>query len=137
MEEQEVTDYTSKLNGDFIEMALEKALYPDSEPKKGSQRLISSEAVFNVLPRLSSISLSSSWSGNDPYSQVVHIQNQTITSKTKVDLQPTSSQIEALKEARVISLYIENNNGVLTAVAFGGPPSDAMTIQCTLYEVMT
>jgi DNA/RNA endonuclease YhcR with UshA esterase domain len=82
-----------------------------------------------------SISLSATWSGNDPYTQTVTISGYTITANSKVDLQPDASQIAQLIEDGVQALYIANNNGTLTAYAVGAETSTAMTIQCTVTEV--
>lgn len=90
--------------------------------------------IVPVLPRIATITLdSSNWSGDAaPYSQVVDIA--TVTSSTKIDLQPTASQIVALQNAD-IALMAENNNGVVTVYSFGGKLADNMSIQAILTEV--
>ena len=84
--------------------------------------------------QVGSISLSSSWSGSDPYSQTVTVTGATVTANSKVDIQPTAAQIASLISAGVTGLVIENNNGTLTAWAVGASPS-AMTVQVTVTEV--
>lgn len=81
------------------------------------------------------ITLSTTWSGADPYSQTVTVSGATITAKSKIDLQPTPSQIAQLILDGVTALVIENNDGVLTATALGAETSEAMTIACTVTEV--
>ena len=81
-----------------------------------------------------SITLSSSWSGSNPYYQTVTISGATITANSKIDLQPTETQLNTLINAGVTALGINNNNGTLTAYALGATPS-TMTIQCTVTEV--
>lgn len=90
--------------------------------------------VVPVLPRVATITLAAaSWSGNAaPYSQVVEIN--TVTSATKVELNPTVAQIVSLQNDD-IALMAENDSGVVTIYSFGGKPSSNMTIQCTLMEV--
>jgi len=90
--------------------------------------------IVPVLPRVSTISLdASAWVGSSaPYSQVVTIN--TVTSATKVELNPTVAQIVSL-QSEDIALTAENNNGVITVYSFGGKPSTDMTIQVTLMEV--
>lgn len=90
--------------------------------------------IVPVMPRVSTINLSASaWTGNSaPYSQVVTIN--TVTSATKVELNPTVAQIVSL-QTEDIALTAENNNGVVTVYSFGGKPSANMTMQVTLQEV--
>ena len=90
--------------------------------------------VVPVLPRISTITLNSnSWTGNaSPYSQVVNIA--TVTAATRVDLNPTVTQMVSLQNAD-IALMPENSNGTVTVYAFGGKPSSNMTMQVTLQEV--
>lgn len=100
------------------------------------------ENVANVLqysasnpPKtVGSISLSASWSGAGPYTQMVTVTGATVTGASKVDLQLTAAQISSLITAGVTGLVIENNAGTLTAYAVGASPSAAMTVQCTVEE---
>ena len=90
--------------------------------------------IVPVLPRVATITLAAaSWSGSSaPYSQVVEIS--TVTSATKIDLQPTVAQITELQNAD-IALMAENIDGVVTIYSFGGKPSSDMTMQVLLTEV--
>lgn len=90
--------------------------------------------VVPVLPRVATITLAASgWSGNSaPYSQAVNIN--TVTSATKIDLQPTVSQIVSLQNDD-IALMAENSDGAVTIYSFGGKPSSDMTMQVLLTEV--
>lgn len=81
------------------------------------------------------ISLSSTWSGSDPYYQTVTVSGATVTANSKVDLQPSETQLATLINSGVSSLLIKNNNGTLTAYALGSAPS-SMTVQCTVTEVI-
>ena len=89
----------------------------------------------NAKPRIATVSLSSTWSGSGPYTQTVTIAGQTITAKTKVDVQPDSTVITNMMNNNVYSLYIENNNGTLTAYAVGGKTSTSLSLQVSLVEV--
>ena len=84
-----------------------------------------------------SITMSASWTGNNPYTQTVTVTGATVTSHSLVSLQPTAAQMASLISAGVSALTIENNNGTLTAYAIGSAPSAAMTMQCTVTEVDT
>lgn len=90
--------------------------------------------VVPVLPRVSTITLpKASWSGSSsPYYQIVSIN--TVTSATKVELNPTVSQITAMQNDD-IALMAENDAGTVKVYSFGGKPSNDMTMQVTLVEV--
>lgn len=90
--------------------------------------------VVPVLPRIATITLAAaSWTGSSaPYSQVVEIN--TVTSASKIDLQPTVSQIVQMQNDD-IALMAENIDGVVTIYSFGGKPSADMTMQVLLTEV--
>ena len=89
----------------------------------------------NAKPRVATITLSSTWSGSGPYTQTVTIAGQTITNKTKVDIQPNATVITNMMNNGVYSLYVENNNGTLTAYAVGGKTSTSLSLQVSLVEV--
>lgn len=90
--------------------------------------------VVPVLPRLTTVNLSkANWTGSaSPYSQDVTIA--TVTPATKIDLQPTASQIVQLQNAD-IALMAENSGDVVTIYSFGGKPSIDMAMQVLLTEV--
>lgn len=90
--------------------------------------------VVPVLPRVSTITLpKSSWSGSSaPYYQTVSIN--TVTSATKIELNPTVAQIVSLQNDD-IALMAENDAGYVKVYSFGGKPSSDMTMQVTLMEV--
>lgn len=81
------------------------------------------------------ISLTNVWSGNGPYTQIVTVADYTVTALTKVDLLADSTIINAMIADGVNQIYIENNNGVLTAYAVGGVPTAAMVVQAVFSEV--
>ena len=93
-----------------------------------------STGIVPVLPRIATITLAASaWTGNaSPYSQVVSIN--TVTSATKIDLQPTVEQVVSLQNDD-IALMAQNDNGIVTIYSFGGKPSADMTMQVQLMEV--
>jgi hypothetical protein len=85
--------------------------------------------------RKGTISLSAQWDGDGLYTQTVTVPGIPVTANSKVDLQPDMEEIEQLAGDGVAALYVENDNGVLTAYAAGAAPSSAMTLQCTVTEV--
>ena len=89
----------------------------------------------NPAVKLGTVSLSSSWSGSGGiYTQTVTVTGATVTANSHVELQFTSAQAEALADAGIPQIVVENNGGILTATAFGGNPG-AMTVQCTVEEL--
>lgn len=81
------------------------------------------------------VTLSASWSGTGPYTQTVTVSGATITTHSKVDLQPNSVAIAQLIADGVSALYIDNTSGTLTAYAVGGATTASLTLQCTVTEV--
>ena len=86
--------------------------------------------------RQASITFSGTWSGAGPWTQVVEVTGALVTVSSLISLQPTASQLSALMEAGVTAIVIDNTDGTLTATAFGAAPSAAMTVQCTVTEVV-
>lgn len=85
-------------------------------------------------PTTGTVTLNASgWSGNGPYSHAVTISGTTANSK--IDLQPDSTVLAQMTTDGTTSIYIENNNGTLTAWAMGAAPTASLTIQYTKTEV--
>ena len=80
------------------------------------------------------VTLSTNWAGDGPYTQAITISGTTRYSK--YDLQPSAAVMEEMLTDGVIAIWIENNDGVLTAYALGAAPSSALTIQYIRSEVM-
>ena len=85
---------------------------------------------------LGSITLGTTWSGAGPYTQTVTITGVTVTSNTKVDLQPDTTALAQMASDGITALYIENNAGTLTAYALDGKPTTNLQIQCTLTDII-
>ena len=81
------------------------------------------------------VSLSSTWSGSGPYTQAVTVSGVTITSNSKVDIQPDATAIAQMISDGCAALYIDNNAGTLTAYAIGAATTAALTLQVTVTEV--
>lgn len=94
------------------------------------------EEVSAQWPNMGSITLSTLWNGNNPYTQTVTVTGASPTEYSKVDLMLTAVQIESLIADGVNSLVIENNAGTLTAFAVGAAPSAAMTVACRVEETV-
>lgn len=99
-------------------------------PKTLTEQVINGQRQIVI----STVSLSTTWSGDGPYTQVVTVDG--ADAKSKVDLQPDSTIIESLSEDGVTAIYIVNDSGTLTAVATGAAPTTALNIQCSIEEVV-
>lgn len=98
-----------------------------------------SSAVFSAIEaassRISTIILNANqWSEKSNYwSQIVTVNS--VTDKSKIDLQPTAVQIIDLQDSE-IALTAENDNGIVTVYAIGNKPTVNYTMQVTLTEVV-
>ena len=74
-----------------------------------------------------------SWAGGDPYTQTVTITGITVNSK--VDIQMDATALGVLIDSGTSAIWIENNNGTLTAKALGEKPNADLSVQVTITEV--
>lgn len=91
-------------------------------------------AVESSIPSTATVTLKATdWLGEtSPYSQVVALGN--VTSRTKVDLQPTVEQVDALY-SQSVGFFTVNEGGVVRVNAVGNKPTENFVIQVTLTEV--
>lgn len=82
-----------------------------------------------------SITFTTNWSGSGPYTQAVVAEGYSPTAQTKVDLLADNDIISRMILGGVNQIYIENNNGVLTAYAVGSKPKASMVVQAVFSEV--
>ena len=74
-----------------------------------------------------------SWTGSGPYTQTVTITGITVNSK--VDIQMDATALGVLIDSGTSAIWIENNNGTLTAKAMGEKPNANLSVQVTITEV--
>ena len=91
-------------------------------------------SVESSVPTANTVTLkAASWLGDtSPYSQVVAVDG--VTSRTKVDLQPTMDQVNILY-SQSVGFFTVNEAGVVRVQAVGNKPTEDFTIQITLTEV--
>ena len=83
---------------------------------------------------LSQITLGTSWvAEGEHFKQTVSLPG--VAANERIDLQPNATVLAQLMNDGVGALYIENNNGVLTAYAVPNAPSISLTIQVTKFGV--
>lgn len=98
-----------------------------------------SDPVFHLFLPLSlirkiTITLSTAWTGDGPYTQPVTLYD--VTANSKVDLQPDAAIIAQMAADGVTALYIENDKGAFTAYAVGAAPTAVLTVQATIQSIM-
>ncbi len=117
----------------------QETLTIDDGPVSESGNPVASGGVYEALSgkqdaiRLTSIHLTDDWEGSGLYTQIVTIEG--ITPNSKVDIQPDADVFANLLLDGVTALWVQNDNGLLTACSLGAAPTDELTIQCTVTEV--
>ena len=93
------------------------------------------QAAINACKvKKNAISLpTASWTGSGPYTQTVTITGITVNSK--VDIQMDATALGVLIDSGTSAIWIENNNGTLTAKALGEKPNANLSVQVTITEV--
>lgn len=88
----------------------------------------------NMLPKVTTITLASGWNGNaSPYYQDVTLSCATETSV--VDLQPTPAQLAFWQDSG-LAFTTQSGNGTVRVYVAGGKPSDSISIQVKVQEVV-
>ncbi len=101
---------------------------PGPQGERGPEGLSVARVVSLRLP-------TANWEGGSVlWSQPVTIPG--TTAATKVDLSATHAQLLQLKKDGVLSLYVENTDGILTAQAFGKKPFSDVVLQAALTEII-
>ena len=99
--------------------------------------VVDKDLTKKYIPQRFTLELSAAWEGSGPYTQAVTLTGYELTENTKVDLECSGEVLNALSANGTWAIYIENNDGVLTAYAIGSKPAAAITVQATVYETNT
>ena len=76
----------------------------------------------------------SAWSGSaELFKARLSISN--LTSKTKIDVNTNSVIVQTMMENGISTIYVENNEGIATAIALGSKPISSITLSLSLTEV--
>lgn len=89
----------------------------------------------NFTMHLGTVSLSNTWSGSGPYTQTVTVTGVTITANSMVDIRPDATALQQMIDDGCAAIYIDNNNGTLTAHAIGAATTVALTLSVAVTEV--
>lgn len=133
-----VTPQTGDYTGSQIKI-------PGYKQATSRQNVTSSDTVTQAIGKMEykinrtfvvkQISLpAASWMGaENPYTQTVTISGITVNSK--VDIQMDATALGVLIDSGTSAIWIENNNGTLTAKALGEKPNANLSVQVTITEV--
>lgn len=91
-----------------------------------------------ILPKTASVYIDhNQWrqASDDRYYQVVTVQNAIVTSNSKIDLNPSSDQLDIFHE-KDLAFVAENEDGVVRVFCVGQVPSNSYTIAATVTEVI-
>lgn len=99
------------------------------------QAAIVADVEADVAPKVGTLSLSTSWTsaGSDVYTQAVTISG--VTADDAIDLYPDATIISQMVSDGVSALYIDNNDGVLTAVCVGAALTASVSVQYRVTKV--
>ena len=103
--------------------------------KNYTERYVKDHQGTPATATAGTLTIGTSWSGDDPFTQSV-ITPYTATDKTVVDIMPDPDIVSQLQADGVSQIIIKNDNGGLTAYAFGAKPSTSLTIQVLYSEVI-
>ncbi len=77
------------------------------------------------------------WTGDGPYTQTVTVTGPTVTANSLIELQPDATVFSHMYTVGVAAIFVTNNSGTLTATAIGQKPTDGLTVQCSVTEVVS
>ena len=75
------------------------------------------------------------WTAGQVATQEVTVEGVNITSRSKVDLQPTDVQLASLMTTGICWIGAKNENGTVYVYSIGDYPHEDMTMQCTVTDL--
>lgn len=88
------------------------------------------------VPKVATVTILNNWTNiGSGYTAPATVTGATITGNSKVDLQPSLTDLAVLDSSGCAGLYIFNDGGTLTACAAEAAPTSDLVLQCTVTEV--
>lgn len=84
--------------------------------------------VLPLIGEIGTVTLGTTWDGDDPYTSTVTVDGATVTDTTIVHILSDTDAITQMRSDGITEIYISNNNGVLTATAVGGVLTSELTL---------
>lgn len=111
----------------------------DTEPTAGSTNPVTSggiaDAIAGAKTTMATLTIpSNAWTANEPHTASVTVTGYNVTINTRIDVACNYATMNSLAIAGVSALYVENDNGTLTAYAIGAAPSSSITVNALIYE---
>lgn len=100
-----------------------------------TQLLATVAMLRSMLPKITTITLGTTWQGAaSPYYQDIELA--CVTETSMVDLQPTPDQLASWQDDGLAFTTAVNEAGVIRVYIAGGKPSEDMTVQVKVQEVV-
>ena len=111
----------------------------DSTPTPGSTNPVTSGGVADAIAGAKTITATvtipaNAWSSAEPHAASITISGYDVTPSTRIDVACDYATLNALTNVGVSTLFVENDNGTLTAYSVGAVPSSSVTVTALLYE---
>lgn len=125
----------------YFETNAQSTLTFDQTPTQNSGNPVTSGGIYTALTNRQAqvwrctISLTDTWTGSDPYEQVVSISGASADSL--IDIQPSGAVLAQMIADGARAMWVENDNGTFTVKVLGAALTTPLTLQCTVTETGT
>ena len=85
--------------------------------------------------KVATIDLTTSWSGNGPYTQTATVNGYTVTNDTMISVLPDADVLDQMINDGVAELFVTNSSGTVTVTAMANRPTTAMTLYVLCSEL--
>ena len=98
---------------------------------------LQTKVSLECVPRKGTISMpTADWVGSGPWTQTVTVTGATVYKNSMVSLQPDATVYTQMATDGTAAIFVENNDGTLTAKAIQKKPTANITVQCTVTETI-
>lgn len=129
-----VTSAMKKINNLGIGTVDDAPIQNSVHPAKSGGIYDALQQEANQIDRVT-VTLQTGWSSSEPFTKSFSITG--VTANTKIDIIADSTLFNAMIQQSIRALWIQNNNGSLTAYALGSKPTSVLTFDCELTEGVT